>query len=90
MKVYLDENNICHKDFKDGYREAEHPFFDTVPETAIDCYKFVPEQCFIQCVDSYRERIISKQYQASEEKYGKVLYDIAIQIGALTKESNND
>lgn len=85
MKVYLDSKNICHAKPKEGYVEAEHPFFDSVPELAIDCYKFIPERNFIQCIDSKRESVIVQQYNASEEKYGKILYDIAVEIGAIVK-----
>ena len=91
MKVYLDNKNICHSKPKEGYREAEHPFFDTIPELAIDCYKFIPEHNFIQCVDSKKESAIVQQFNASEEKYGKVLQDIAVEIGAIVmKGVEND
>ena len=90
MKVYLDENNICHREYKQGYREAEHEFFDTIAEMAIECYRFIPEQNFIQCIDSNKERAITQQFQVSEEKYRKILYEIAVEIGALTEENDND
>lgn len=52
MTVYLDKKYICHAEPRDEYREAEHPYFDTVCKEAISCYRYIPERDFIQCIDS--------------------------------------
>ena len=67
MKVYLDEQNICHADNKDGYIEAEHTFFDAVPKCAFECYRYLPEFEFIQCIDSQTESGISRQHTIDDE-----------------------
>ena len=76
MIVYLDENNIVHKEYKEGYTQAQHPFFDSVPELALSCYKFIPEKNFIQCINSEKEILISQQAMASEIKYNSLLQNV--------------
>lgn len=89
MKVYLDKNNMCHLEQKEGYTEAEHEFFDTIPPLCVEYYKFIPEHGFIQCTDSKSCDLLTKQFNASEEKYNKVLYDIAVDIGAIVMNGGN-
>lgn len=67
MKVYLDNNNMCHLTFKEGYREAEHEYFNTIPPLCVEYYKFIPERNFIQCTNSTACDLITRQANADEE-----------------------
>ena len=76
MKLYIDDKNMCHLERKEGYREVESHFFDSIPPLAIEYYKFIPEKNFIQCTNSFACDLITKQYKASEEKYDKIIKEL--------------
>ena len=77
--VYIDNNYMCHTERKDGYREAQHEFFDNVPVEAVRFYKFIPERNFIQCVD-----VLGAMWQdctteeATAEDYEQALAELGV------------
>lgn len=42
MTIYVDSENRCHVNNREGYIQFETDIFENVPESVIECYKYYP------------------------------------------------
>ena len=66
MRVYIDDNGVCHATQKDGYTEVEIPFFDRVPKEACECYKYDVTSGLIKCIDTKTAMGIRRQFESDD------------------------
>lgn len=74
-KIYLDANNICHLNPIPNGKEIETSIFDEINDNAVECYRFIPEQNFVQCIDSKTSFIstIQSEYLILKDRYEEIM-----------------